>query len=326
MHFPDDDGRAVRRGRKWPRGKARPEPETDAHPGEPDPRCADKELAGEEHGHARRDVVPGKQKPVVGGQVLEIGRVLRRRRQLEDKGREHVQRRVGGLEEGIDPEQPGPPVPAPGPQQQTRVGGVPDELGRHEDGHLTVHAVVVAPSPRQQQQRGRHLEAGDGDQRVDGAGRLNRLRRLARHRAARQYPLDDAQVFDLRAIGARGQPGASLPLHRLVQRERVGHVAYQIVTVVGAHRSAGLPLLRRAAPALAHGARPAEYVSYDVCRGGTGRVPRGGPPARARARRRAGRYRREASGMTALSRMTARLSALRAASGLGRRSMAASCA
>ena len=41
MHFPDDDGRAVRRGRKWPRGKARPEPETDAHPGEPDPRCAD---------------------------------------------------------------------------------------------------------------------------------------------------------------------------------------------------------------------------------------------------------------------------------------------
>ena len=40
----------------------------------------------------------------------------------------------------------------------------------------------------------------------------------------------------------------------------------------------------------------------------------------------AGRYRLEASGMTALSRMTARLSALRAASALGRRSMAASCA
>ena len=40
---------------------------------------------------------------------------------------------------------------------------------------------------------------------------------------------------------------------------------------------------------------------------------------------RAGHYRLEASGMTALSRMTARLSALRAASALGRRSMAASC-
>ena len=67
-------------------------------------------------------------------------------------------------------------------------------------------------------------------------------------------------------------------------------------------------------------------VSHDVWRGGTGQVPRGGPAARGRARRRAGRYRREVSGMTALSRMTARLSALRAASGLGRRSMAASCA
>ncbi len=121
------------------------------------------------------------------------------------------------------------------------------------------------------------------------------------------------------------QPCASLPLHLLVQRERVRHVAYQIVTVVGAHRSSGIPPRSRAAPALAHGARPAEYVSNDVCRGGTGRFPHGGPSARARARRRAGRYRLEASGMTALSRMTARLSALRAASGLGRRSIAASC-
>ena len=54
MDLPDDDRRAVRRRRKRPRGKARPEPETDAHPGEPDPRRADKELADEVHGHARR--------------------------------------------------------------------------------------------------------------------------------------------------------------------------------------------------------------------------------------------------------------------------------
>ena len=58
MYLPDDDRRAVRRRRKRPRGKARPEPETDAHPGEPDPGRADEELADEEHGHARRDVVP----------------------------------------------------------------------------------------------------------------------------------------------------------------------------------------------------------------------------------------------------------------------------
>ena len=58
MYLPDDDRRAVRRRRKRPRGKARPEPETDAHPGEPDPRRADEELADEVRGHARRDVVP----------------------------------------------------------------------------------------------------------------------------------------------------------------------------------------------------------------------------------------------------------------------------
>ena len=86
------------------------------------------------------------------------------------------------------------------------------------------------------------------------------------------------------------------------------------------------PASHRAAPTRAHGARPAEYVSNDVWVAGTGRVPHGGPSTPSRARRRAGGYRLEASGMTALSRMTARLSALRAASGLGRRSMAASCA
>ena len=37
MHLADDDGRAVRRRRKGPARKAGPEPQTDAHPGEPDP-------------------------------------------------------------------------------------------------------------------------------------------------------------------------------------------------------------------------------------------------------------------------------------------------
>ena len=58
MDLADDDGRPVGRGRKWPRGKVGPAPHTDAHPGEPDPRCADEQLPGQEHGHAGRDVVP----------------------------------------------------------------------------------------------------------------------------------------------------------------------------------------------------------------------------------------------------------------------------
>ena len=56
MDLADDDRRPVRRRRKRPRRKAGPEPHTDAHPGEPDPRCADEQLPGEEHGHAGRDV------------------------------------------------------------------------------------------------------------------------------------------------------------------------------------------------------------------------------------------------------------------------------
>ena len=44
--------------RKWRRRKAGPAPETDVHPGEPDPRRAEQQWPGEEHDHARGDVVP----------------------------------------------------------------------------------------------------------------------------------------------------------------------------------------------------------------------------------------------------------------------------
>ena len=44
--------------RKWRRRKAGPAPETDANSGEPDPRRAEQKWPGEEHGHARGDVVP----------------------------------------------------------------------------------------------------------------------------------------------------------------------------------------------------------------------------------------------------------------------------
>ena len=58
MDLADDDRRPVGRRRKRPRRKAGPEPYTDAPPGEPDPGCGEKELAGQEHGHAGRHVVP----------------------------------------------------------------------------------------------------------------------------------------------------------------------------------------------------------------------------------------------------------------------------
>ena len=265
-----------------------------------DPRA----LAGERPQEGRREQergnAEGGEDPVGSGQLLEKGRVLRRRRQLQEKGLKHVQRLVGGLEEAIDPKQPGPPVPATGPQQQAGAGGKPDQPGRHEDGHLTVRAVEVAPGPRQQQQRRRHLDAGDGDERVDGvahdraaveAGCRHGLRRRSRGRPARQHALDDAQVLDLLALGARGEPCASFPLHLLVQRERIRHVAYQIVTVVGAHHSSGIPPRSSRAPARAHDARPADTYFWYVPMTSVWPEPDGWPavgPRRGRAPGRAG--------------------------------------
>ena len=49
MDLADDDRRPIRRRRKRPARKAGPEPHTDAHPGEPDPRCTDEQLPDEEH-------------------------------------------------------------------------------------------------------------------------------------------------------------------------------------------------------------------------------------------------------------------------------------
>ena len=351
-------------------GAGEPEAAPDQHAGRdhaarqiivPGPAMDPRALAGERPQEGRREQerghVEGGKDPVGRGQLLEKGPVRRRRRQRQDKGLEHVQRLGGGLQEAIDPQQPGPPVPAPGPQQQAGAGGQPDQLGRHEDGHLPVRAREVAPGPGQQQQRRRHLEAGDGDERVDGvahdraageAGGRHGLRRRPRGRPARQHTLDDAQVLDLLAIGARGQPGAALPRHLLVQRERVRHVADQIVTVVCPHHAPGLPPRRDGAPGLAPGPwvarrcgdrrvgarRPPlarRTASGDGCSPPmtcTGPKPDGGRSggASARSTGRRGRYRPAAGGMNALSRTRARVSALRAASGVGRPSMAASCA
>ena len=61
-----------------------------------DPRA----LAGERPQEGRREQerghVEGGKDPVGSGQLLEKGHVRRRRRQLQDKGLEHVQRLGGG--------------------------------------------------------------------------------------------------------------------------------------------------------------------------------------------------------------------------------------
>ena len=58
VNLADDNGGRVGGRRKWPRGEPGPEPQAHPKAGEPDPRHADEELAREEHGYARREVVP----------------------------------------------------------------------------------------------------------------------------------------------------------------------------------------------------------------------------------------------------------------------------
>ena len=50
---------------------------------------------------------------------------------------------------------------------------------------------------------------------------------------------DDPQVLKLLAVGRRGEFRASIPLDVLVQRERVRHIGYEIVTIVVTHHSSG---------------------------------------------------------------------------------------
>ena len=121
-----------RRGRARPRqrqrhGAGHPEADADQHAGrdhatrqviEPGPAMDPRALARERPQKGRREQerghAQGGQEPVGGGQVLEKGRVLLLRRQPQDKSREHEQRRVGGLEEAIDPKQPDQGTAQPG--------------------------------------------------------------------------------------------------------------------------------------------------------------------------------------------------------------------
>ena len=146
-------------------------------------------------------------------------------------------------------EHPRPPVAAHCQQQHARAQGIPDEHAGHIDGQIAVLPVVVAPYPREQHQRRRHLDRGDGDDRVDGtadedaggrfgSGRRRRTwRRICRGVAGLADPCDHTQAVEQPAAGRRGQPRATVPLHVLVQRQCLRHVVDDVVTTVVTHRT-----------------------------------------------------------------------------------------
>ena len=115
---------------------------------------------------------------------------------------------VGGLEQPVDPEQPGARVAAAGEQQQAGARRMPEQLGHVEDGDLAVLALIVSPRPRQQHQRRGHLDGGDGDEGLRGAahdGAAARRgdggrRRLRRRLDAGDRPGEGAEVVEGAAI------------------------------------------------------------------------------------------------------------------------------
>ena len=181
--------------------------------------------------------------------ITEVGEAERLgRRHSQQEAQEHERIHQRGLQQEVHAKQPGSAIVTTSEQKQARGQRVPDEQGRHIDGVLAVLSMEVTPSPQGQRQGRRHLERGERDERVDGeaheaAGvRFGLRRRPARPRIAsvgtanREHAAERAQVFERPAIGGRGEPRASLPLHLLAQRERVRHVDDEIVVVVVTHR------------------------------------------------------------------------------------------
>ena len=139
---------------------------------------------------------------------------------------------------------------------------MPEEQHHHVNGHLAMLAVVVGPFPREQQQRDRHLDRGDDHQRTkytaherpgarNGAGRRQGCRCLSGMAPASEDTGDDVQVLKFLAVGRRGEFRASIPLDVVVQRERVRHIGYEIVTIFVAHYSSGFASLCCSTSALA---------------------------------------------------------------------------
>ena len=200
------------------------------------------------------------------------------------------QRRV---EQETGREHPRPPVAAHRQQQHARARYIPDQHGVEIDGQIAVLPVVVVPYPREQHQRRRHLDRGNGDEHVRGAadedaggqfrsGRCRRSwRRIRRGVEGFPDPRDHAQAVEQPAAGRRRQPRAPVPLHVLVQCQRLRHVDDDIVTTVVTHRTVSRHCTHHRGRVM-HAAPPRDHesallLSIDVREAGPERPQRAKP-------------------------------------------------
>ena len=170
--------------------------------------------------------------------------------------------------------------------------------------------------------RRRHLDRGEGHDGLHGAAgedaaerqEARRRRRVFCRLGAREQPGEESQVVERPAVGGRGLPPTPVPIDVLVQRERVRHFADQVVAFAIIH-----PACLGSPPLGARGGiadRMAFRAEHELL---------SNQDVRESEAERAGSDLRYESGKTSLSRTNARFRAMRAASGLARRSMKASC-
>ena len=177
----------------------------------------------------------------------EVGIAERLDRRIPPQDAEQRERIEGcGREEEVRAQQPRPPVAAPCVQEQARGRRRRGRQDRQEGGQLAVLAPEVVPPPQTQGQEGSDPERSKGEQTSHGeadenaAGQAGARRRLARRRLALRPEVgkqvgDDAQVVESPATGRCGLPRAPVPIHVLVQRQRVRHVDDQTVPLLLTH-------------------------------------------------------------------------------------------
>ena len=247
------------------------------------------------------------------GEVGVAERLDRRRSPEEAEEREGIDQRGG--DEEVAPQQPRPAVAPPREQEQAsgrRGTGHPE---RQVEGEVAVLAPELLPPPQARHQRGRRPERGDRDERPHGeahgnpAGQGGGRRGVSRRPEVGEQVGDEAQVLQRPAAGGCGLPGAPVPIDVLVERQGVRHVDDHTVATLLTHPTC-LPLVR--VPIRWPRPRPA----------GSGASIRIG--VREAETEQAEAFRQRSS-MMSPSRTTARRSAMRAASGLARRSSTASC-
>ena len=157
-----------------------------------------------------------------------------------------MQRPLRSLQQEERAEEPRPLLAAAGQQKEARGRRVPENEGRQEDGYLAVLTVVVVPYPRKQQQRRRHLEGGDRDNRTEDTAHEDpgvRLRNgharrwISRRVIGREGARERAQVLERRPASGRGEARAPVPVHVLTQRDRVDRVSDYLFRSVLSHRA-----------------------------------------------------------------------------------------